>query len=360
MDISTDFSPEMQDALKEFGNHDEHEPLLQDDPEYANIWPARPEFQQFYEMLEKQNSTHWVPKEVNMTDDLEQSKTLDPKVLHFLWNILAYFLTADAQVNENLAENFVPSTKCAVLKALYDTQKAMENIHQIVYSQLFHTIVGSPIERQSLLDAALTSDFIRLKRNWTNKWIRADLPFAVKVVAFACVESLFFQGQFASVKGICNMNGSGKERILRGLDDANEFISRDEGLHVDTAVMVHSTLVKKLPEKLIAMIVRECVEIEKRALESALPESILGFNRGNLGGFIECVADKLYGDLVGGGVLYGSPNPFPFYSLVASGQVKTNFFESAANTYKREGAHLPPGFNPGSTDVAAFRKRYTK
>ena len=58
--------------------------------------------------------------------------------------------------------------------------------------------------------------------------------FAERLVAFACVEGIFFSGSFCAIYWI-------KKRGLRpGLTFSNELISRDEGLHTDFACLLYS------------------------------------------------------------------------------------------------------------------------
>ena len=50
-------------------------------------------------------------------------------------------------------------------------------------------------------------------------------PFRVRLVAFACVEGIFFSGSFAAIFWLK------KRGLMPGLTFSNELISRDEGTH---------------------------------------------------------------------------------------------------------------------------------
>jgi len=55
---------------------------------------------------------------------------------------------------------------------------------------------------------------------------RAEVqPFRVRLVAFACVEGIFFSGSFAAIFWLK------KRGLMPGLTFSNELISRDEGTH---------------------------------------------------------------------------------------------------------------------------------
>ena len=58
---------------------------------------------------------------------------------------------------------------------------------------------------------------------------------------------------------------------MPGLTLSNEFISRDEALHTEFAILLYSKLKKKLNKKRILEIVKEATEIEKEFITEALP-----------------------------------------------------------------------------------------
>jgi ribonucleoside-diphosphate reductase beta chain len=57
--------------------------------------------------------------------------------------------------------------------------------------------------------------------------------FAERLVAFACVEGIFFSGSF------CSIFWMKKRGLMPGLTFSNELISRDEGLHCDFACLLY-------------------------------------------------------------------------------------------------------------------------
>ena len=57
--------------------------------------------------------------------------------------------------------------------------------------------------------------------------------FAERLVAFACVEGIFFSGSFCSIFWLK------KRGLMHGLTFSNELISRDEGLHTDFACLLY-------------------------------------------------------------------------------------------------------------------------
>ena len=62
-----------------------------------------------------------------------------------------------------------------------------------------------------------------------------------------------------------------KKNILPGLCLSNEYISRDESLHVEHAVMLYGKLQNKLSDKDFMEIMKEAVDIEIEFITLAIP-----------------------------------------------------------------------------------------
>ena len=125
---------------------------------------------------------------------------------------------------------------------------------------------------------------------------------------------------------------------------SNEFISRDEALHTEFAIMIYSKLQTKLAKERIIEIIREAIEIEKEFITEALPCRLIGMNAKMMTQYIEFVGDRLCLQL-GIDKIYGSVNPLDFMELISIDS-KSNFFErtvseyALANKEKKEDAFL--------------------
>merc|ERR1712051_700107 len=106
---------------------------------------------------------------------------------------------------------------------------------------------------------------VRDKADWALQWMARETAFCQRLVAFACIEGIFFSGSF------CARFWLKKRGLMPGLTFSNELISRDEGLHTDFACLMYSHLANKLPEERVKLIVCEAVEIEIEFLTEALP-----------------------------------------------------------------------------------------
>jgi len=164
------------------------------------------------------------------------------------------------------------------------------------------------------------------KADWALKWIGDKKSnFATRLVAFACVEGIFFSGAFCAIFWIK------KRGLMPGLTFSNELISRDEALHTEFAVLLYNKLDNRLENLKIEKIIKNAVEIEKEFICEALPCNLIGMNSKLMSQYIEFVADRLAVQL-GNNKIYNSSNPFDFMEMISI-EGKTNFFEKRVGEY---------------------------
>ena len=301
------------------------EPVLSHENNRFTFFPI--EHPDLYALYKKQLSCFWTTDELDMSKDREVFETLTKDEKHFIKHILAFFAASDGIVIENICGSFLDEVKISEARACYSIQTFMEQIHSETYSLLIDTIVRNPTEKKELFDAVCTYPAIEMKANWALKWIgNKSRSYGSRLVAFMCVEGLQFSGSFCSIfwlkkRGI-NMNG---------LIFSNELISRDEALHVETAVCLYHKLQKKPSNAKINEIIKEAVDIEKGFICEALPCRLLGMNDNLMSQYIEFVADRLCSQLHIKKI-YNTPNPFDFMESISL-ERKTNFFESRVSEY---------------------------
>ena len=122
-----------------------------------------------------------------------------------------------------------------------------------------------------------------------------------------------------------------KRGLMPGLTFSNEFISRDEALHTEFAVLLYSKLNAPLDQTRVHKIVHEAVDIETEFICDALPCRLIGMNSDMMRKYIQFVADRLCVQL-GFDKIYGTKNPFEFMEMISL-ESKTNFFESRVSDY---------------------------
>ena len=211
-------------------------------------------------------------------------------------------------------------------RAFYGFQIAMENIHSETYSLLIETYIKNPEEKSRLFNAINVFPCIKRKSDWAQKWIHDNRSsFATRLVAFACIEGIFFSGAF------CSIYWMKKRGLMPGLTFSNELISRDEALHCEFAILLYSKLVKKMNKAKFYELVKEAVEIETEFICDALPCRLIGMNAQLMTEYIQFVADRLSLQM-GYEKIYNAKNPFDFMELISL-EGKTNFFERSVGDY---------------------------
>jgi ribonucleoside-diphosphate reductase subunit M2 len=300
------------------------EPLLAPDDNRFVMFPIQ--HNDVWEMYKKQVDCFWRAEEIDLTKDLVNWESLNQDERFFISMILAFFAASDGIVLENLATRFINDVQLSEARAFYGFQIAMENIHSQTYSLLIETYIKDKDEKHKLFNAITNFPCIKKKSDWAQKWIRDNRSsFATRLVAFACVEGIFFSGAFCSIYWLK------KRGLMPGLTFSNELISRDEALHCEFAVLLYSKLLKKIDKNRIHEIIKEAVEIETEFICDALPCRLIGMNSDLMTQYIKFVADRLCVQL-GYKKIYNVSNPFEFMELISL-ESKTNFFEKRNDSY---------------------------
>ena len=298
--------------------------LTPDDKRYV-MFPIRD--QDIWQMYKKQVDCFWRAEEIDLSKDLIDWEKLNADEKYFVSMILAFFAGSDGIVLENLAMRFMGDVQLAEARAFYGFQIAMENIHSQSYSMLIDTYIKNDEEKDRLFNAMENFPCIKRKAEWAQKWIKDNRSsFATRLIAFACIEGIFFSGAFCSIFWLK------KRGLMPGLTFSNELISRDEALHTEFAILLFNKLQKKNVSKArIYEIIKEAVEIETEFICEALPCRLIGMNSTLMTQYIQFVADRLSLQL-GYDKIYNATNPFEFMEMISL-EGKSNFFEKRVSEY---------------------------
>ncbi len=300
------------------------EPLLQSDDNRYVMFPIQD--QSIWQMYKKQIDCFWRAEEIDLSKDLGDWDSLQKDEKYFISMVLAFFAASDGIVLENLATRFMGEVQLSEARAFYGFQIAMENVHSETYSLLIDTYIKDREEKTNLFQAMDNFPCIKKKADWAIKWIHDKRSsFATRLVAFACIEGIFFSGAFCSIYWLK------KRGLMPGLTFSNELISRDEALHTEFAVLLYSKLNKQVSKSKVIEIIKDAVEIEKEFICDALPCRLIGMNIDLMCQYIEFVADRLIVQL-GHDKIYNSKNPFDFMEMISI-EGKTNFFEKRVAEY---------------------------
>ena len=304
------------------------EPLLSVDNNRFVVFPIK--YHNIWHMYKLAQSSFWTAEELSFTQkDLDEWNSLDSKVKYFLENQLAFFAGSDGIVIENLASRFCSEIAIPEAKCFYTFQMAIEAVHSETYSLLIDTYIKDEGKKQHLFNAIDTIPTIRKKADLALKYIDdKEATFAMRLIAFAIVEGVFFSGAFASIYFI-------KEQgILEALTFSNELISRDESLHTEFAVLLHSLIKNKPSEKAVHGMFEEAVSIEIEFITESIPCSLLGLNSDMMATYIQYVADRLIKQLGYSPIYNIEKCPLDFMQRISL-ENKTNFFEARVSDYSR-------------------------
>lgn len=301
--------------------------IFDDDQQRYTVFPIRyPDLWRFYKLA---IANFWTPEEVDLSCDAWGSLSETEK--RFVKRILAFFATADGIVVENLALRFSTEVGAMEARMFYHFQAAMENIHGETYGILLDHYVEDAQEKEALFEAITTVPCIAKKAQWALRYIGDESGFATRLVAFACVEGIFFSASFCAIFWLK------KRGMLPGLTFSNELISRDEALHTAFACHLYSKELpkdKRLTKREVEDIVRDAVDIEIEFVRDSLCD-LAGMNAALMGQYVKFVADRLLVDL-GHEKAYDVQNPFDWMELI-SVECKTSFFESRVSSYQKAG-----------------------
>lgn len=288
------------------------------------------EYHDIYKKYQQAVSVFWVPNEVDLTkqDLADWDEKLSDDERFFIKNVLAFFASSDSIVIENLAGRFLNEVQIPEAKAFYGFQIAIETIHQEMYSLMIDTYVKDTQEKTKLFDSIFTVPSIQKKANWALNYITSQDSFPLRLIAFAIVEGIFFSSAFASIFWLKERN------LMPGLCQSNEFISRDEGLHTEFAVLLYTQYIQnKLPEDQVHAIIQEGTELECDFVVNSLKVPLIGMNQALMTEYVRFCADRLAKQL-GYGPIFDAKNPFPFMERIGLTN-KTNFFEHYVSDYSK-------------------------
>lgn len=280
-----------------------------------------------WHMYKKAESNFWTANEFVLDQDRVDWLTLKIGEQEFIKHVLAFFAASDGIVNENLCMKFCNEIQVQEVRAFYGFQMMMENIHNEVYSILIDSLVSDSEEKMVLFKAIEKIPAVKLKADWALQWINNENSFAERLLAFICVEGIFFSGSFCAIFWLK------KRGLMPGLTFTNEKISQDEGLHTEFGILLYSKLQNPLPLPFAHNIIKNAVDIEQVFVKDALKCELIGMNSTMMITYIKYVADHICGMLHLPNI-YNVKNPFDWMELISM-QGKTNFFERRVAEYQR-------------------------
>jgi ribonucleotide reductase beta subunit family protein with ferritin-like domain len=325
---------------------------MEDFSRYSYFPIQYPSLDKFYQ---DQKNVFWTPAEIDYSKDRRDWDLLDDDTRNFIKFILFFFAQADGIVNENLIENFKRETSCIKeARNFYAMQECIEVIHNETYSMLIETFIREPEEKKKGFNAIAHYPSIKKLADWAFEWMDSSIPLLERIIAFACLEGIFFSSAFAAVYWIKRRN------TLASLCKANEFIARDEGIHTRFPTELYKILtsgefkmatqqwkdgiVRRVPgdgsqpllrvnEHRVHAIIRSATCVQEEFLRDALRVDLIGMSADDMMEYVKCTADTV-ANLFGYSRIFHSSNPFEWMNIIGLPN-KANFFETEVSEYSR-------------------------
>lgn len=307
--------------------------LLIENPNRFVLYPIK--YNNLFEMYKKAEASFWTAEEIDMNDDEAGWNQLKEEEKEFILKILGFFAASDGIVVENLISRFASEVQVPEARCFYGFQTAIENIHSEVYSLMILKFAKTEEKRSELFRAIENHPATKSKAEWAIRYMSYPegktmdekvKSFAIRCLAFACVEGIMFSSSFCALFWLKNRG------LCPGLTFSNELISRDEGLHRDFAIELLK-MCPRLEDSVVQNIVGDAVKVECMFVDETLPNNLKGMNKTMMKQYVKFVADHLVTSL-GYESYWGVKNPFPFMEAISL-EGKTNFFERRVSEYSK-------------------------
>jgi ribonucleotide reductase beta subunit family protein with ferritin-like domain len=299
--------------------------------------PIDERYRPLWDLYQQQKAAFWIDDEIDFSNDYSDFLKLNSDEQRYIKMQIAFFASFDGIVGFNIGNTL--SKKIHILEYRYNInfQSAMEDIHSIVYANNLDVVTKDAKEKDELNNAWKNNKDIKkladLARSWADN---KNLSVAENLVAFAFIEGVMFSGSFASIFWIKHHKNTSKSKsgkaFMPGLCQANELISRDEGMHVKVAVTTYMLMKKRLPEKNVHQIAKTFTEATKEFMSNALKVSLIGINISEMNKYIEYCADRLL-VMMKYNKLYNAKHKLTFMNTIGL-HTKGNFFEKVETAYK--------------------------
>jgi ribonucleotide reductase beta subunit family protein with ferritin-like domain len=306
------------------------EPLLQA-PRRWTLFPLQAT--DLYDLYKQSLKCFWTVEEIDFAGDRTEFEKLPAAEQRLLEGVLAFFAASDALVMHNVSTNFLNRVVLPEAQLWYAAQNFFEGVHSEAYSLFIEEYVSNAERRAQLFDGINTLPAVRAKAHWAQQAMGEDLGFAERLLAYALVEGVFFSASFAIIFWY---RSRGK---LPGLSMANDFIARDEGLHVQFAGALSRHLNRRPSTALAHDVARSAIAVEDVYVDALLPEALTGLSAANLKQHARAAADVVL-ELFGLDKCFGVTSPLDFVKL-QNIPVRSNFFEKRPTEYAR---FAPTGF----------------
>jgi ribonucleoside-diphosphate reductase beta chain len=298
-------------------------------------------------------ANHWMPQEVNMTDDIALWKSADgltdaERVI--IKRNLGYFSTADSLVANNLVlgvYRLITNPEC---RQYLLRQSFEEAIHTHAYQ---YCIESLGMDEQEVFNMYHEIPSITKKAQWSishthaisdpefkTGTVESDKKFLENLIGYyAVTEGIFFYCGFTQILSM------GRRNKMTGVAEQFQYILRDESTHLNFGIDVINQIKLENPhlwdkemQNTARRLILEGVYIEILYARDTMPTGILGMNAGMMETYLKFIGNRRLVQIGLAEEWSNVENPFPWMSEIMDLRKEKNFFETRVTEYQVGGA----------------------
>ena len=297
-------------------------------------------------------ANHWMPQEVNMSDDIalwNNPDGLTDDERRIVKRNLGFFSSADSLVANNLVLAVYKHITNPECRQYLLRQAFEEALHTHAYQ---YCVESLGLDEGEIFNMYREEPAIEAKAAWALPFTQAlsdpnfqtgtteaDQKLLKELVAFYVIfEGIFFYVGFVQVLSM------GRRNKMKGVSEQFQYILRDESMHMNFGIDVINQIKRENPglwtpdfrDELSSMI-RYAVTLETQYAYDTMPSGVLGLNARMFEEYLMHIADRRCYQ-IGLSELYGdTSNPFPWMSEMIDLKKEKNFFESRVTEYRGGG-----------------------
>ncbi len=306
-----------------------------------SLLDAKPIYKPFdypwaYEAWHIQQKIHWLPEEVQLSDDVKDWKqNLTSGEKHLLTQIFRFFTQADIEVNNCYMKHYAKVFQPTEVQMMLSAFSNMETVHIAAYSYLLDTIGMPETEYQAFLKYKEMKDKYDYMHRF-NTDTKEDIAITLAVFG-AFTEGLQLFSSFAILLNFQRFNK------MKGMGQIVTWSVRDETLHTNSMIRLFKTFIQENPEvwneQMRSTLYEACATIVH--FEDAFID--LAFEVGDIQGltgrevkrYIRYIADRRLMQLGLKEIYMVETNPLPWLDEILNGVEHANFFENRVTEYTK-------------------------
>jgi ribonucleoside-diphosphate reductase beta chain len=291
-----------------------------------------------FDMWEKHESSHWLPKEVPMLEDIKDWKNkLTKEEQYFLTNIFRFFTQGDVDVAGAYVKNYLPYFPQPEVRMMLLSFGAREAVHIAAYSHLIETL-GMP---DSMYNEFMKYQEMRDKHDYITE-ISNQNTTKQNTAKHIAVFSAFTEGLqlFSSFIMLLNFPRNGK---MKGMGQIVTWSIVDETMHAEAMIRLFRTFIEENRDIWNDDLKGEIYTIATRMVELEDNFIDLAFSMGQMENlssedvkqYIRYIADRRLISLGLKGIFKVKKNPLPWVEEMINAPIHGNFFENRVTDYAK-------------------------